>query len=765
MQDELKKKPAPRWAMVVTVLVLLTAALALRLYDLGAADLTEDEHLSAQLPLISYPELFYNIGERPPLSFLFQKVSMQLAGASSPMALRLPSVLEGVLGVLVVLLLARDLGGNGLGLAAGALAAFSQFHIVLSRDARYYPLLMLLAALFLWAEWRLLASPKAWLPAALLPLALALAWTHHVWSLFLLSALAPVPLVFAMPPWRGRIARHPRPAVGALAVALTGGVLLITLVPALREQVSMAWRQLVEGGGVTENFDVAPAFLIHRFAEVMAVPTYVGIVFLVLFCVGVAASFRTQPIFALLGVSILLLPFVLVKLLQPPLIWRPKYFVFMLPVMAVFLAWGSLSCGRLLARRLPARGRRNEAAGLLATVMLMTALLVPNVPALAVLYQRPTTAVQMTARVLAEIVRPGETVVHTFSGHGRLLEYYLDPSAPLTFSYLAPDAAIEWNAATVAGTWFVHLGKGHTSPEVAQLMLSPLLSRTALHQIFLAYGPNIQGVVFGENALGWPSPEGRLELAPGMGRGVDVLVPREGMRAVILHLAAAQDPPLNLLASLPGQPAVALRAISPDTYLAYMPLPFGRQDVTITNRSQGAYAFIDSLALLPVLGAEALELPAWDFYALEGGNPATVWVERVDNQILLRDLRDQPRVVYRFFSAYSGEAAFELTALNDAPGANRYTLIVPTENGEQKLVLAFDEEDGRLSTRRTVPVALVPGVYSLVLVYEDLVYEEKKRLTDDFTIQTPERIQSAGVAGLTIVPLDAAPGPPAETVP
>jgi hypothetical protein len=73
-----------RRAPLVLLLLLLLAGFGLRAWQLGAADLSEDEELSTSLPLLGYGELFTSIAGRPPLAFLWTPATgMRDAGFGS----------------------------------------------------------------------------------------------------------------------------------------------------------------------------------------------------------------------------------------------------------------------------------------------------------------------------------------------------------------------------------------------------------------------------------------------------------------------------------------------------------------------------------------------------------------------------------------------------------------------------------------------------------------------------------------------------------
>jgi len=115
----------------------------------------------------------------PPLFYLLTWGWLKLAGSTSAVALRLVSLLAGVLCVPAVFLAVRSFLGSRLAAAAALLCAVSPVLVGYSIYARSYSLLVLVAALSTWALGALLAQPSRarwgwWCLAAA-----ACVWTHY----------------------------------------------------------------------------------------------------------------------------------------------------------------------------------------------------------------------------------------------------------------------------------------------------------------------------------------------------------------------------------------------------------------------------------------------------------------------------------------------------------------------------------------------------------------------------------------------------------
>lgn len=134
----------PRYFMIGAVVILLVGFL-LRVWDLGGPSLWTDEVLTAiraQAPLSSSLESILSAGNQTPLYFL----SLRLMPNFTEALLRLPSVLWGVLGIALIMVFpVRFNGDYEMGLWAGALLAVNPYHVWLSRTARQYSMVFVLA--------------------------------------------------------------------------------------------------------------------------------------------------------------------------------------------------------------------------------------------------------------------------------------------------------------------------------------------------------------------------------------------------------------------------------------------------------------------------------------------------------------------------------------------------------------------------------------------------------------------------------------------
>ena len=193
--------------LVLGSLTLL--ALALRLWRLDYFEIWVDEGATW---LFARNLLTGGLGDltlepTPPVYYALVSLFVGLLG-DSDWVLRLPGVLFGTATVPAVYFLGRRFFGVRAGTLAAILLTIHPLHIFYSREARVYPLLLLLAVLWLHALGRALDldTRRAW---AQFGLVLGLACAVHITGLFL--GFASGALILALAPtnrvrWRGLLA-------------------------------------------------------------------------------------------------------------------------------------------------------------------------------------------------------------------------------------------------------------------------------------------------------------------------------------------------------------------------------------------------------------------------------------------------------------------------------------------------------------------------------------------------------------------------------
>jgi len=144
MSESSTKRPRYFWWIALAVFL---GGLGLRLWKLGSASLWFDEAVTdfgLRRPSDRFYVLILESGTELPLYFtMLRPLPTQIETL-----LRLPSVFFGIIGIILIIFIVIKLYRQfDLALLAGALLAFSPFHIWLSRTARPYTLLFVLSLL------------------------------------------------------------------------------------------------------------------------------------------------------------------------------------------------------------------------------------------------------------------------------------------------------------------------------------------------------------------------------------------------------------------------------------------------------------------------------------------------------------------------------------------------------------------------------------------------------------------------------------------
>ncbi|GIW12070.1 MAG: hypothetical protein KatS3mg061_3127 [Dehalococcoidia bacterium] len=166
-----------RWIVGASAALLL--AMALRLNGLSGLVLFGDGAASIFFASQDWPVLAAATAadSHPPLYYVLVRLSAELFGWNE-LAVRLPSLVPGVLLVALLVSAGRQLGGAFAGIALGLLAALHPALVLASRQPRMYALLALLSLALLW----LAGQPKGGQrrAVALVLLSLAALLTHYL---------------------------------------------------------------------------------------------------------------------------------------------------------------------------------------------------------------------------------------------------------------------------------------------------------------------------------------------------------------------------------------------------------------------------------------------------------------------------------------------------------------------------------------------------------------------------------------------------------
>ncbi|POF28747.1 glycosyltransferase family 39 protein [Roseibium marinum] len=231
------------------LVVILIVAAALRIYDLDRTSLWYDEAVSWAQSRGTLPELLSSVAadNYPPLHNVILWLTMPIIGDSES-ALRLPSVILGILAVWLIYLAGRSLagdasGGRYIGLLAAALLAVSPFHIWYSTEARMYALLAACGLAFLLSVLKVLDRPSiGWF--ALLSLSGAAFLYSHIYALLGFATVGLVCAIYAL----GDTLRAGRVSASPATIACLGmGVSALAFLPWLIILANRA-RSVAEAG-------------------------------------------------------------------------------------------------------------------------------------------------------------------------------------------------------------------------------------------------------------------------------------------------------------------------------------------------------------------------------------------------------------------------------------------------------------------------------------------------------------------------------------
>lgn len=199
----------PRWHSAAIAVTLLILGLVPRMVNLGNLSFYADEETSA-MPARALLE-----GSGPvfpsgmeyrralPLTYVMA-LSASVVGADEELAYRLPAALLGALTVVFLFLFGRTFTGDGVAVVAALLLALSEWHLVYSRQARMYAVLVLLVFVAGWGLYRWILEKNA--KAALIGLAgYSMAVLVHLFAVFAIIiplAATMIPGMRQVRPWR-----------------------------------------------------------------------------------------------------------------------------------------------------------------------------------------------------------------------------------------------------------------------------------------------------------------------------------------------------------------------------------------------------------------------------------------------------------------------------------------------------------------------------------------------------------------------------------
>lgn len=398
------------WATLV-----LTGAFALRVYDLGVADLSFDEVATVFVAHRPIPEVIRYVAgaarEHPPFYYLVMAPWMQVAGTRE-FTVRLPSALFGLLACALSFTLGRRLlGGRGAWWSL-ILSSVAPLSVWAGRNGRMYALVMLLslAVTASWLRWRGRPTWRAWL--VFTGFSAIGAMTHYY--LVLLWAVQAV-LLLALPRRTRRIRILWLKTLGVTGLVLA---LFVAVSPGVRAMVIEVLRRFpVRTIRLQDLRALVVSLYLGGFAPELA---WVASVSLGLTVAGWIVAWRRNRLAGVLLGAWFLVPLVLVHFIPEAL--EPRY---LMPVVPALL----LSLAGLLA------ALRSWPLALIGAV----GVALFSVRRLPIYYDDPDTTFSTRMRTLSIAAAAGDALVMNGPWPRLLLSYYPAPDGIAI--YAVPEAA------------------------------------------------------------------------------------------------------------------------------------------------------------------------------------------------------------------------------------------------------------------------------------------------------------------------------------
>lgn len=331
------------WAVWLALASVLVLALWVRLSGLDRPFWDDEIYTvyNASVPVSS----ILNITATP-LFYLIIK-GMLLLGQGEAL-LRLPCVLAGLAGVLMLFSATARLSGAAAGLAAALFMSLSAYHVFISQEARFYALVVLFGLVALYGLIRLCEHPTAGAAALLIAGAAGAMLTHLSAVFFVPPLLAAAFLTVAL-----RRGRHPflwRVGMGALPLLVVAGLVLIPFLLSPERLHSLA---VIVGLGDVPDPAKAPQlaqtwhlsarefFLNYLRAVFLSAQTRTEMaVVLVLGVLGLGRTVRRRPLVALFFLCVLVAVPLALTWMPARHKWAHRYFAFLLPVLLLLVASG-----------------------------------------------------------------------------------------------------------------------------------------------------------------------------------------------------------------------------------------------------------------------------------------------------------------------------------------------------------------------------------------------------------------------------------------
>ncbi len=237
------------WATWFSLAIIVLIALALRLPGFGESGLWNDEAIVAAVAEHPFPELLEEVRRdaHPPLFFIierFIRLGLGFEGWTEA-GVRAISLVLGIITILVIFLVGRQMISNRTGLLAAFLLAISPMHVHYSREGRNYTLLILLVIMAMSCVVSMYRRPNVRIGFLTALVFIALVYTHSV-SFFI---LAPVGIMLLV----SLLRRGDKESLTSLGVTISVSLVgILPWLPTLLSQSSRISKTATNGSGPIE---------------------------------------------------------------------------------------------------------------------------------------------------------------------------------------------------------------------------------------------------------------------------------------------------------------------------------------------------------------------------------------------------------------------------------------------------------------------------------------------------------------------------------
>lgn len=513
---------------VCLLIGILLLALGLRLWDLDAKSLWQDEIFTTAIASaentpsqVASIALYNTPLPAPPLYFVVTHCFLHVG--DSDFVLRFPALLFGVLGVATIYTLGARLFGKSEGLVSAFLLSISPLHVRYSQDARFYSLLTFLSLLSLYFLYRgVFENKRRWWTGFVLCSILNV--YTHLFAFFVLLAQT----VFVAGLWLAgalmSVRRWRSPEEGSdlrrrevgvdrrmgLAFVLSLAVVGLAYTP----MVPHVLRGLggAKGLGATAGGSVSftPSFVLQQLDAWGLGSGEAILVLLIPFLVGIIASARAQRTQLWVGVCWFVVPFAALSLLPVHHRFRPRYALFILPLYLLFVARGLTATGGMIGVLRPREASRLR--GVTVAVLLLAIALL-SVPALQAYYVEDRADWRAVATLLGSSMRPGDAVVSPGGFAQVVLPRYHKNLREVEFVIGGSEVFLTPDRDARQGLWFVGLQEERMSA------IERELEEVVSHHFKVVIEVNDQSVARGR----------LLKIAPVMYKDIWVLYAREDL--------------------------------------------------------------------------------------------------------------------------------------------------------------------------------------------------------------------------------------------